>query len=108
MKKLKLTAHLMVGGMPHDWIERLGVTALKWHAAFPSEKPPAGIASIGRPVHYVGFSPNGNPEDSARWYAEHVIDPAIREVPWMEFWESPNEPEWSYGWPHAQKILAMG
>lgn len=100
---LKLGPHVMSGGVPNDWLA-LGVTVVKWHAAIPADGPRAGVLTIGRPAHYEGFSPNGTDATiAAGWYVNNVLDKAMFESPWIQFWESPNEPGWNDEWDALTK-----
>lgn len=107
---MKLGPHLMSGGWPHDWLS-IGVRVVKWHAQIPerAEALPTGTLTIGRPAHYMGFSPVEGlaPQIAARQYFQAVILPAMTAAPWMQAWESPNEPEWNYDWTANTKRSAM-
>lgn len=107
---MKLGPHLMNGGWPHDWLA-IGVKIVKWHAQIPSTADgiPADVLTIGRPAHYQGFSPSDQiaPTLAARQYFNGVILPALSAAPWMQAWESPNEPGWNYEWSTSTKRTAM-
>lgn len=97
MGELKTSVHWGLNGDGLGECLKAGVTSVKYCGAFPRNEPVGNALIIGRTFREDGFAQFvGDPGLAALSYVRASLDPVIKANPHVGYWESPNEPVWSW------------
>src|SRR5678816_2543311 len=94
---LKTSVHWGVNGTGLTPCLLAGVTSVKYCGTFPKDEPVGDALVVGRTFREDGFTKFvGDPGLAALNYVRASLDPVIKANPHVQYWESPNEPVWSW------------